>query len=127
MLIYKYLVSLNKKSDAISETALQTLEQYNWPGNIRELENVIERAVNIVEGPILLAEHVLLYRQGGSAPVLATQRSRKLSEVLADTEREILRQAQRQYRTSRQLGQALGLSHTSVLNKLRKHGLQEQD
>ena len=125
--LQRFAAKLNKQVDAISETALQTLEQYNWPGNIRELENVIERAVNIVEGPIVLSEHILLYRQGGSAPAVTPQRSRKLSEVLADTERELIRQAQRQYRTSRQLGQALGLSHTSVLNKLRKYGLQETE
>lgn len=125
--LQRFTAKLNKPVDAISETALQTLEQYNWPGNIRELENVIERAVNIVDGPILLSEHILLYREGTAAPAPSAPRPRKLHEILADTEREVLRQAQRQHRTSRQLGQALGLSHTAVLNKLRKHGLQETD
>ncbi len=125
--LQRFTAKLNKQVDAISEAALHTLEHYHWPGNIRELENVIERAVNIVDGSVLLSEHILLYREGTNTPPPTASRQRKLSEVMADTEREVLRQAQRQYRTSRQLGQALGLSHTAVLNKLRKHGLQQPE
>lgn len=119
----RFANKLQKPVDTISETALQVLCSHAWPGNIRELENVIERAVNIVDGPILLAEHIVLYHDSPSKQLASIEPYRPLEEVLDETEREVLCRALRQYHTSRQLGHVLGLSHTAVLKKLRKHGL----
>ncbi|MCO1599932.1 sigma 54-interacting transcriptional regulator [Desulfosporosinus nitroreducens] len=47
--INKYNKSFNKRVDGITEAALEVFDHYNWPGNIRELENVIERILNYVE------------------------------------------------------------------------------
>jgi len=52
-LIDKYAAKIGKKITGISENAMQRLQSYRWPGNIRELENIIERAV-------ILADHSLL-------------------------------------------------------------------
>lgn len=51
--IKKHNAKLGKKVDTISTRALNTLQTYNWPGNIRELENIIERAIVISQGAIL--------------------------------------------------------------------------
>jgi len=121
--LHRFAVKLQKPVENISETALQLLMNYGWPGNIRELENVLERAVNIVSGPIVLSEHIVLYNNAPVCQQTTATTPRLLSEALNETEREILCLALRQHHTSRQLGQALGLSHTAVLKKLRKHGL----
>lgn len=42
---------------------LQQLQKHSWPGNIRELENVLERAVNILDGQTILLSHLPLYLQ----------------------------------------------------------------
>ena len=47
----------------------------------------------------------------------------KLGEAVAETEREALLQAVQVHRSSRKLGDALGLSHTAVLKKLKKYGI----
>jgi len=47
--IRKYNNSFTKRVDGITDAALEVLVHYNWPGNIRELENVIERMLNYVE------------------------------------------------------------------------------
>lgn len=47
---------LDKHTNVIHPEALDMLQRYNWPGNIRELENVIERAIHIASGDILIPE-----------------------------------------------------------------------
>jgi two-component system response regulator PilR (NtrC family) len=52
----KYTEQMGKAVTAISREAMQLLQQYDWPGNIRELENVMERAVALEATPTILAE-----------------------------------------------------------------------
>src|SRR6188474_1688948 len=52
----KYAEQMGKHVSGISHTAMQWLVQYGWPGNIRELENVIERAVALEATPTILAD-----------------------------------------------------------------------
>ncbi len=123
--VRKFSTRLRKQVDAISDTALHCLTHYHWPGNIRELENVIERAINIVNGTIVLAEHIIL-DQAPIAPAVANTNipeHQTLAEIVDKVEKDILSAALKQHRTSRRLGAALGLSHTAVLKKLHKYGL----
>jgi len=48
--IEKYRMEVNRAIDGISDEAVELLKNYDWPGNIRELQNVIERAVVLVKG-----------------------------------------------------------------------------
>ena len=52
-LLEKYATKIGKKIAGISEQSLSKLRAYRWPGNIRELENIIERAVILADGPML--------------------------------------------------------------------------
>ena len=83
--------------DTIPSETMQALIRYHWPGNIRELQNVIERAVIISRGPVL---HVALAEltpdvTSTSAPVVTSAKSashESLQEMLDETERnQILR------------------------------------
>ncbi len=58
LLVTHFLKKLKSKKQ-ISESALEKLKNYHWPGNIRELENTIERA-NILAGDTIQPEHILL-------------------------------------------------------------------
>ncbi|WP_371380541.1 sigma 54-interacting transcriptional regulator [Sporomusa aerivorans] len=115
---------LHKNVDDLSQTALEKMCNYHWPGNIRELENVIERAVNIVSGDIILGEHII-FDQDYTPPSTSTAPAcnRTLEQIIKEVERDVLIKAMNSHTTSRQLGAVLGLSHTAVLKKLRKHGL----
>jgi len=57
--IRKYGKETGKAIDSISPEALSMLQSYSWPGNIRELENCIERAVILCHGRIILPKHLL--------------------------------------------------------------------
>lgn len=51
--VQEFAASMDKTIDAVDKNSLQTLCRYDWPGNIRELRNVIERAVILAKGPRL--------------------------------------------------------------------------
>ncbi len=56
----RYNKRFNKHIGKLSCTAIDTLSSYDWPGNIRELENLIERMVALIDGDTILKEHIPL-------------------------------------------------------------------
>jgi two-component system response regulator PilR (NtrC family) len=62
----KYTEQMGKPVTGISQDALQLLLRYDWPGNIRELENVLERAVALEATPTILPDSLPLALQGGA-------------------------------------------------------------
>jgi formate hydrogenlyase transcriptional activator len=86
---------LGKTIDAIAPEAMSALTRYAWPGNIRELQNVIERAVIITKGPLLnVAVDDLRMPNGHSNPLPVAppadlhSPSRNMRESLDDAERQ---------------------------------------
>ena len=83
--------------DTIPSETMQALIRYHWPGNIRELQNVIERAVIVSRGPVLNVAIAELTPDVSSppAPIVASAKSashESLQEMLEETERnQILR------------------------------------
>ena len=65
--VTKLSIKIGKKIDGVSQETMDRLIKYSWPGNIRELENVIERATILAKGPVLQIDDVLLH--GNSAPL----------------------------------------------------------
>ena len=64
----RFAGELKKKVDGIQPDALKLLMRYNWPGNIRELENAIERAMLLTEGPFIQATDLRLGELAPSTP-----------------------------------------------------------
>ncbi len=124
LFLQRFAARLKKPVPVMGEVAMTNLIRYSWPGNIRELENVLERAVNLMEGSVILAQHVLVQGAAPTAPVMVQRKEpARLEDTMAETEREALQQAITIYNSSRKLGAALGLSHTAVLKKLKKYGI----
>ena len=124
LFLRRFASRLKKPVPTVGEVAMAKLIRYPWPGNIRELENVVERAVNLVDGPVILAHHVLIQGEANlSSPVATNTGAYRLDDTLAEAEREALLQAVRLHRSSRKLGAALGISHTAALKKMKKYGI----
>lgn len=99
----------------LSGEAFSKLVSYDWPGNIRELENVLERAVALSDSDIIYAEHIQLESQ----PVQLT-----LKERLKAEEKKIIRQTLLQCAGNRsEAMKRLGLTKTVFYSKLKEHGL----
>lgn len=109
-----------KRNTAISPEALDLMELYDWPGNIRQLENFIERLVvtarkDVISENDLPDEFIFLEKK---QPDLEGS---SLSEMMEEFEKEIFVSAFRKYRTSVAVGRALGIGQTTAARKLRKY------
>jgi len=116
--ISKFNQRLGKGVTSISNAAMERLKSYDWPGNVRELENAIERAVNLTSGPELEASHILL-------PETAARIGNRsdFKRAVAEAEREALLDALHRGGSIRKAAKILGVSHTTVINKIKRHGL----
>lgn len=56
----KFAKSLGKEVRGVSQKSMENLSRYSWPGNIRELQNVIERAVVLAKGPVMQIDESML-------------------------------------------------------------------
>ena len=65
----KYSRLLDKEVQTISSYGLEVLMEYDFPGNVRELENIIERGVALESSNIILPESLILSRKGNNSPV----------------------------------------------------------
>ncbi|HTF64333.1 MAG TPA: sigma 54-interacting transcriptional regulator [Edaphobacter sp.] len=87
--IERYARSNGKKIKNIDRKTLALLQAYDWPGNIRELQNVIERAVILCDGETLSIDEGCMHRE----TIETLQRSTPLGEALTNTEKEIIEAA----------------------------------
>jgi formate hydrogenlyase transcriptional activator len=92
---------MNKEIETIPSAAMDALSRYHWPGNIRELQNVIERAVIISTGPALSVDVAdLKFSKAGHAEertaALNSKTNGALRDVLKETERQQILKALKQ-------------------------------
>jgi formate hydrogenlyase transcriptional activator len=118
--VAKFAAQLNKPIDLIPDEVLAVLQTHDWPGNIRELQNCIERAVLFSSGSVLRLPLGLTQK--------VTQRSESASRTLADADREHILETleQSNWLIGGQGGAAsrLGLPRTTLIYKMRKLGIQ---
>ncbi|MBA4548318.1 sigma 54-interacting transcriptional regulator [Thermoactinomyces intermedius] len=109
---------------SLSSQSLLRLQAHSWPGNVRELQNVMERSVYLCpEGETELKEVYL-------SDVLDTDFAfprRSLKEHLAQYEKELVQAGIRRFKSIRKTARHLGVSHTTVLNKMKKYGISKKD
>ncbi len=118
--VQKYSKEHGKNVSKIDNEALKLLKAYHWPGNIRELQNIIERAVLISEDEVIKKEHLpdVLFDKKGSFLEEALQR--RLS--IEDYTKAFILTYQNQY-TEQQLAEMLGITRKSLWEKRKRWGL----
>jgi hydrogenase-4 transcriptional activator len=118
--VAKYAARFNKSIDSIPDEVLEVLKAHDWPGNIRELQNFIERAVLFSPGSVL--------RLPLDLKQTVKHRSESVSRTLADADREHILETleQTDWLIGGQDGAAnrLGLPRTTLIYKMRKLGIE---
>ncbi len=122
----KYRYSPTAEPAQISEEAMQKLVDYEWPGNVRQLEHEIERAVILARGGVITSEHLSLAPIGRTAlQVDVAARLREgasLQTVLADVERLALQEALAQHEGNHEdAARALDLAQSEFAKKLKHY------
>jgi transcriptional regulator with GAF, ATPase, and Fis domain len=136
--VEQYSRKLGKAVVGISPSALKVLSTYRWPGNIRELENMIARAVALTTIQVLGPEDFgLLQVDEKSRPddalssgllnldglSLQNLQGKGLDAFLDACERRLLEAAMEIHKTQKEAAEALNLTPTKLHRLLKKHGL----
>jgi len=118
---------MGKNIEKISDETMDALKRWKWPGNIRELENLMERAVILTRGPVLYV------------PLAELDNAEEEQAEEAETENPSLRAAEREHilrilrETKGQIGgpdgaaARLGVKRTTLNSKLKKLGIERSD
>lgn len=119
-LLKQFAREQRKPHRGFTRDATDAIEAYDWPGNVREMENVVRRAVIMADGPLLTARDLGLDHLTEEAP------SPRLREVRNSAEREaILRAMARSNQNIAQAADLLGVTRPTVYSLLDKLGLRE--
>jgi len=129
LLSYQLIQEISEKLGVFpphfDENVLRYLQEYPWPGNIRELYNALYRACSLCQNNQLKIEDL------GLAPQIPHSQDidqfitegDTLDEMVGRFEAAVLNKFYAKYPSSRKLATRLGVSHTAIANKLRQYGI----
>lgn len=120
--VEKHETKLGKKFRTIPKTTMEALEAYDWPGNIRELEHVIERATIVSPEPELMVDEAFIWPTDRLAPAVRGS--------LVDVEREhilkVLEECGWKVKGPGNAADLLGLNPSTLRSRIKKLGIRRQ-
>lgn len=121
--IKQHCVKLGRPVAKLSKSSVDFLTSYPWPGNVRQLQNAVQRALTILDGNEISKQHIHLPSCATTVSYIDESFDGTLDEEVKKFERDLLRKLYPSYPSTRQLARKLGLSHTAIANKLREYGI----
>ena len=130
----RFAVEFAKPVTGFSPDALEMLGRHDWPGNVREMESVIQRGVALCQGPTITSGVLAVGISPGRSPrtpAFPTRPQphsghglRPLKEALEEPEKQIIIQALRALNWNRQeTARVLDINRTTLYKKMKKYGL----
>lgn len=127
---------IGKQIEGINSKAMDLLVEYGWPGNGRELENIIERVLTLADGSYIQVSDLPLYIRENSTKGVAklSQSGQSIMDKInneeeiypiKEYEKLIIAKALKKYGSYNAAGKALGLTHKTVASKARLYGIEK--
>jgi DNA-binding NtrC family response regulator len=131
--LLKSCKEMNRPLMSISPAAMQALEAYDWPGNVREMENVIERSVALTDGEIIEKSDLPAGIGGNDDETLPGQLCPRVTEDGVDMVRIIEAIERRMIAEALELSDGvkaraahlLGINRTTLVEKIKRHALEQ--
>jgi formate hydrogenlyase transcriptional activator len=117
--VAQFAKRMNKQIESVAPETMQALLRYSWPGNIRELEHLIERAVILSRGPVLTVPQVELAQQAAT-PVAANA---SLEEMEREHILRVLRETNGKIGGPGGAAERLGMNRTTLNSRMQKLGI----
>lgn len=133
LMIQHFLQSYNGKfgrNVRVETEATEPLLAYHWPGNVREIENLMERLVVTAEGNRIRREDLpdyIRHSVHSEETAVSVKQLIPIREAVEEVERQIVQLAWKQYKTSRKVARILGINQATVLRKMQKYQIGEAD
>ncbi|MFT9848850.1 sigma-54 interaction domain-containing protein [Aneurinibacillus sp. REN35] len=107
----------------LDESAVDAFLRYDWPGNVREVENVIERLVVTTDEAVISLHHLPESLRGDAEAVESSRLTHTgtLKDILDRVEEQVMMKAYRKYKTTHEMAKHLGISQPSVVRRLQKY------
>ena len=124
-LISYFLTKYNIKYGVIKTMApelVYILEHYDWPGNSREMDHLIERLVVLSSSDEITSDY-LPEEIGNYSKNINFQTLAPLKDVIFETEKRLLRTAHEQLGTTRNMAKVLQVSHVTIARKMKLYGI----
>jgi transcriptional regulator of aroF, aroG, tyrA and aromatic amino acid transport len=125
--LFQIASKLGKTVPVLTEASMEKLMNHHWPGNVRELKNVVERAAFLAGGDKISVDCILFSHEIGKAGgavrdcIIPGQVDRRdLRDMMAQYEKQIIADILNHSKSIREAAKSLGISHTALLNKLKK-------
>ncbi|QTC41558.1 sigma 54-interacting transcriptional regulator [Bacillus sp. V3] len=117
----KVTVRIGKRVTSVSLEALSIIEQYEWPGNIRELENVIDAGVHLSDGEIMGIEALQDYFVKSKTTKME---KRSLKNIIEETEKKAIERALKQCAYDKnKAAESLGIGNSTIYDKIKKYAI----
>jgi len=108
----------------VSRDAMEPLLRYHWPGNIRELKNIVERAATMAEGEFITSKVITLSFAGPKSGLALPELPAYLGEIIEEVERQLLIGAlQKTGGIQVEAAKLLGITEKNLWKKIKKHGI----
>ncbi len=121
-ILNKIAAAHSTKTPEIGKDALNALLAYPFPGNVRELENILERAIALCEGSVIEPEDLQLPEHNQTSGL---ESASQLDEYMEDKEKQALLEALKKTRYNKTAAaKLLGISYRSIRYKLKKLGIE---
>lgn len=121
--VAKAASQINSKQPKITAAAMNLLKQFEWPGNIRQLENLLFRTLALLDGDVMDVEHIQLPKEQQTAPQDEFTDVQDWSDAQQRFEKALLEKMYPQYPSTRKLAKRLGVSHNKIAMKLKAYGI----